>query len=184
MLFPSGNTCPIPSGGFRACEMVGPVGSFDSGKDPFSFTFEDGHGRPYEVGSLVCYEDIFPELVRESVRHGADFLFVTTNDAWFGEEGCPYQHAAHSVLRAVENGIPVLRCGNAGCSGWIDPRGYRRSVLMDESGSIFFEGASILEMQFSGYRGIPRKGYTDFFIWFCIGFTLWTLYASKIPRLQ
>ncbi|HAW98516.1 MAG TPA: hypothetical protein DCX67_08285, partial [Opitutae bacterium] len=123
--------------------------------------------------------DIFPELVRESVRHGADFLFVTTNDAWFGEEGCPYQHAAHSVLRAVENGIPVLRCGNAGWSGWIDPRGYRRSVLMDESGSIFFEGASILEMQFSGSNGVPRKGYTDFFIWFCIGFTLWTLYRLR-----
>ena len=180
VLVPFGEYVPYPFRwipGLR--RMVGPVGSFGSGKDPFSFTLEDGRGNPYQVGSLVCYEDIFPELVRESVRHGADFLFVTTNDAWFGEEGCPYQHAAHSVLRAVENGIPVLRCGNAGWSGWIDPRGYRRSVLVDENGSIFFEGASILEMEFSGSKEVPRKGYPDFFIWFCIGFTLWTLYRLR-----
>ena len=46
-----------------------------------------------------------------------------TNDAWYGEGAAAYQHAAHSVLRAVETRRPVLRCGNAGWSGWIDEFG-------------------------------------------------------------
>ena len=63
-------------------------------------------------------------------------LFVTTNDAWFGEEGCAEQHAAHSVIRALESGLPVLRCGNAGWSGWISPKGVVMDLLEDESGDI------------------------------------------------
>ena len=72
---------------------------------------------------LICYEDIFPSLVSEINAESNSLLFVTTNDAWFGEEGCAEQHAVHSVIRALESGLPVLRCGNAGWSGWISPKG-------------------------------------------------------------
>ncbi|HXN34518.1 MAG TPA: apolipoprotein N-acyltransferase, partial [Opitutaceae bacterium] len=69
------------------------------------------------VGVLICYEDIFPAVARGEVRLGADALAVLTNDAWYGEAGAAYQHAASSVLRAVETRRPVLRCGNGGWSG-------------------------------------------------------------------
>ena len=88
----------------------------------------------------MCYEDVFPKLARESARAGADVFFVATNNAWYGEEGGAPQHAAHSVLRAVENRRPVMRCGNGGWSGWIDAYGTIREVLRDENGSVYFRG--------------------------------------------
>ena len=71
---------------------------------------------------------MFPNLARASVLGGADILFVATNDVWFGEEGAAEFHAAHSVLRAVENRRPVIRSGNAGWSGWSDPMGNVRGL--------------------------------------------------------
>ena len=92
------------------------------------------------VGVLICYEDIFPALARENTLAGADVLAVLTNNAWYGEGGAAYQHAAHSVLRAVENRRPVVRCGNGGWSGWIDEYGNIRDTLRDENGTIYFRG--------------------------------------------
>ena len=91
-------------------------------------------------GPLICYEDIYPQLARASVLAGAEVLVVQTNNAWFGEGGAAYQHAANSVLRAVETRRPVLRCGNGGWSGWIDEFGNVRSVLMNDDDSIYFRG--------------------------------------------
>lgn len=94
------------------------------------------------VGALVCYEDIFPQLARASVLAGAELLAVQTNNGWFGTGGAAYQHAAHSVLRAVENRRPVIRCGNAGWSGWIDEYGNIRGVLTGEDGTVYFRGSA------------------------------------------
>jgi apolipoprotein N-acyltransferase len=92
------------------------------------------------VGPLICFEDIFPDLARADVRDGAELLFVATNNAWYGEGGAAYQHAAHSVLRAVETRRPVVRCGNGGWSGWMDEFGSIRAVLTrDASGSVHTE---------------------------------------------
>ena len=178
VLVPFGEYVPFPFKwipGLR--KLVGPVGSFGEGDVPFTFDLDlAGSDRgSFRVGPLICYEDIFPELVRETVREGVDFLFVSTNNAWFGEEGCAEQHAAHSVMRAVENGIPVLRCGNAGWSGWIDQRGHQRDVLEDENGSIYFQAASTFEMRLPSHDGSSRNGYPDYFIWFCFGYTVWML---------
>jgi len=98
------------------------------------------------VGVLICYEDIFPEFARESALAGAEMLAVLTNDAWFGEGGAAYQHAASSVLRAVETRRPVLRCGNSGWSGWIDEFGNIRATLLNEKGSIYFRGYQTLDV--------------------------------------
>jgi apolipoprotein N-acyltransferase len=94
----------------------------------------------YRIGSLVCYEDVFPNLARESARGGADLFFVATNNAWYGEEGGAEQHAAHSVLRAVENRRPVMRAGNGGWSGWIDSYGTVRDLLLNADGTVYFRG--------------------------------------------
>lgn len=98
------------------------------------------------VGMLICYEDIFPDLARDSVLSGAELLAVVTNNGWFGEGGAAAQHAAHSVLRAVETRRPVLRCGNGGWSGWIDEYGQIRQVVTNAEGSIFFRGFQALNV--------------------------------------
>jgi apolipoprotein N-acyltransferase len=96
------------------------------------------------VGPLICYEDVFPGLARSSVRAGSEFLAVLTNNAWYGEGGAATQHAAHSVLRAVETRRPVVRCGNGGWSGWIDEFGNIRANLKNEAGSIYFRGTETI----------------------------------------
>jgi apolipoprotein N-acyltransferase len=97
-------------------------------------------------GVLICYEDLFPALARSEVLDGADALVVVTNDAWYGEGAAAYQHAAHSVLRAIETRRPVLRCGNAGWSGWIDEFGAIEKVVHDADGSIYFRGTQVAEV--------------------------------------
>lgn len=106
----------------------------------------DLEGRTLRAGILVCYEDIFPGLAIEVAREEADFLFVATNNAWYGEEAGAYQHAVHSVLRAVETRRPVVRCGNGGWSGWFDEYGNLRDSPLMEKGTIYFRGSGILDI--------------------------------------
>ena len=72
---------------------------------------------------LICFESIFPDLARESVRAGAQWLVNITNDEWFGRSTALEQHAAMAVFRAVENHVAVARCANTGLSWLIDARG-------------------------------------------------------------
>jgi apolipoprotein N-acyltransferase len=69
---------------------------------------------------LICYEAIFPELANQT---RGSWLLALTNDAWFGDSAGPYQHLAHARLRAVEQGIPLLRAANTGISAVVEPSG-------------------------------------------------------------
>lgn len=87
-----------------------------------------GPGPVYEVGIgrfgvLICYESIFEYLSRDYRRRGADFLVNITNDAWYGLTSAPYQHAAHLVMRAIENRVGIARGANSGISQFVDPLG-------------------------------------------------------------
>lgn len=74
-------------------------------------------------GTPICYEIIFPGLVRKFYTEGGDFIVTITNDAWFGETHGPYQHFGKAVFRAIENRKPVIRAANSGISGFIDSNG-------------------------------------------------------------
>ena len=181
VLVPFGEYVPFPFKwipGVR--KLVGPVGSFKEGNEvkTFSVHSKKNQDSTFKIGPLICYEDIFPRLCRETALEGVDLFFVTTNDAWFGREGCAEQHAAHSVLRAIETQRPFLRCGNAGWSGWIDSNGYQREVLRNEEGSIYFEGATTLSItikqnQFAKASFYVRYG--DWFAYICVFLTLASL---------
>ncbi len=71
---------------------------------------------------LICYEAIFPAEIDDAALSAAALLNIT-NDAWFGDTPGPYQHFHQAQLRAVENGIPLIRAANSGISAMVDARG-------------------------------------------------------------
>ncbi|MGO4909239.1 apolipoprotein N-acyltransferase [Pseudorhodobacter sp. W20_MBD10_FR17] len=76
-----------------------------------------GHVLP-----LICYEAVFPQDLRAAPMR-ADWIVQITNDAWFGKLTGPWQHLAQARLRAIEQGLPLLRAANTGISAVIDARG-------------------------------------------------------------
>jgi len=80
---------------------------------PMKVTTDRGSFR---FSGLVCFESIFSHLARQSVRRGSQCLVVITNDGWFGKSAGPRQHTWLARLRAVETGVPVIRCANNGIS--------------------------------------------------------------------
>ncbi len=78
---------------------------------------------------LICFEDMFAQEAREHVGADTDFLVNLTNDGWFGHGAEQWQQAASGIFRAVENGVPILRCTNDGLTCWADAQGRIRQIL-------------------------------------------------------
>jgi apolipoprotein N-acyltransferase len=86
-------------------------------------------GPPAPFGVMICYEGIFPELVRRFVTGGARLMVNMTNDGWFGRTSGPLQHLAMYPFRAVEHRTAVVRAANTGVSAFIAPTGRIVSTL-------------------------------------------------------
>jgi apolipoprotein N-acyltransferase len=110
------------------------ISELEPGSDAVVF-----QGPPAPFGVVICYEGIFPGLVREFVRGGARLMVNLTNDAWFGRTDGPWQHLAMYPFRAVEHRTAVVRTANTGVSAFIAPSGqilrrlslYRRAVMAE-----------------------------------------------------
>ncbi|CAN5286934.1 apolipoprotein N-acyltransferase [soil metagenome] len=95
---------------------------FWPGPGPRTLSLPAGPGRPaLKMGVQICYEIIFSGQVVEPA-HRPDFLFNPSNDAWFGTWGPP-QHLAQARMRAIEEGLPVIRSTPTGISALVDARG-------------------------------------------------------------
>ena len=131
-LVPFGEYIPLRSILFFLSKLTAGDEDFSTGTGPALFRVE---GRP--VAASVCYEALFPELVRDGVLGGAAWLVNVTNDAWFGDTVAPYQHLAMARMRCVEFRRPMVRAANSGISAFIDREGgitaslglFRRGVV-------------------------------------------------------
>lgn len=94
-------------------------------------------GRPDApaFSPLICYEVIFPDIVTDRYAKRPDWIVNVTNDGWYGDSAGPHQHFAQTRLRAIEEGLPVIRSANTGISGVIDPYGriVKAAAIFDEA---------------------------------------------------
>lgn len=90
------------------------------------------------TSTAICYEVVYPSLVRAAVAGGSELLTTITNDAWYGRSSAPHQHFALASMRAIEQGRYLARAANTGISGVIDPYGrvVRRSAIFEQVGLV------------------------------------------------
>jgi len=144
-------------------------GGFTPGDRPVPFYLG---GLNVKISVLICFEDIFPHLARNSASSETDFLLNLTNDGWFHESAAQWQHAVSSLFRAVENGLPLVRCTNNGLTCWIDSRGAMHEVFFPGSRDIYRSGIKFARIPLGlsdDKRGLTfynRHG--DWFGWTCV----------------
>lgn len=92
------------------------------GERPRGVVIDPGDGE-LRVGVVICFELLFPDLVRRFAADGSELLLAITNDAWYGRTGAPYQFLAITALRSAETGLWTARAANTGISAFIDGRG-------------------------------------------------------------
>jgi apolipoprotein N-acyltransferase len=101
------------------------------------------------TSTAICYEVVYPSLVREAVIGGSQLLTTITNDAWYGHSSAPFQHFEMASMRAIEHGRYLARAANTGISGVIDP--YGRVVAQS---AIFEQVGLVEEVRFLSGRTI------------------------------
>jgi apolipoprotein N-acyltransferase len=164
-------------------------GGYEAGDKPATFEINGWGGRSRELqieldngspgGSpnptvnaapLICFEDTFPQLARAAVRDDTGFLVNLTNDGWFGQSAEQWQHMANAVFRAVENGVPLIRCANNGVTCWIDSYGQVRELFKDTNESVYGTGSMTVQIPLPSEKHMPtfyhRHG--DWFGWSCV----------------
>jgi apolipoprotein N-acyltransferase len=117
-LVPFGEYVPWKRALFFAAPLVEAVSDFSEGTEAVLLPIA-GH----RVSTSICYEVVYPGLVRQAVNAGSELLTTITNDAWFGRTSAPYQHFEQASMRAIENGRYLIRSANTGISGIVDPYG-------------------------------------------------------------
>jgi apolipoprotein N-acyltransferase len=105
------------------------------------------NGRP--TSTAICYEVVFPSLMRDAVLQGSELLTTVTNDGWYGTSSAPYQHFEMASMRAIEEGRYMARSANTGISGVVDP--YGRVV---QASAIFEQVGLVVEVRLLSGRTI------------------------------
>jgi apolipoprotein N-acyltransferase len=158
------------------------TGGYATGEHAVPFYLNDLHVK---TATLICFEDIFPDFVREYVEDDTDFLVNITNDGWFGEGSAQWQQAAAATFRAVENGLPLLRCANNGLTCWIDAHGHIQEIFKDARGTVYGPGTLTVDIPLlaAGEKRMPTfyNRHGDVFGWICVIVT-WPLILGRLRR--
>ncbi|NOR87875.1 MAG: apolipoprotein N-acyltransferase [Bacteroidales bacterium] len=109
-------------------------------RDEYARVFSMNNSKLNKLGTLICFESIFPDIIAEMVRNGAEFLIIITNDDWWFDTPGHRQHFTFARVHAIENRRPIARAANTGISGFIDAKGvvlqastYREKTQLTET---------------------------------------------------
>jgi apolipoprotein N-acyltransferase len=173
-LVPFGEYVPLQwiftLGGRVVAKVVQEVSDFTPGSQPVT-----GDVLGHKIGGYICYEAIFPDLVRRFPAQGAELLVNITNDAWYGTTSAPYQHLAMAAFRAVENRRYMVRAANTGVTAVIDPWG---RIL--EPTKLFDRAVLVREVPFVSETSFYTR-HGDWFAYICSAMAL-ALVAATLGR--
>ncbi|HTL54707.1 MAG TPA: apolipoprotein N-acyltransferase [Candidatus Limnocylindrales bacterium] len=140
-----------------------------SGNSPGLFHMTE---PPANCSVLICYEDLFPDEVRECLTQETDFLLNLTNDAWFGDSAAQWLHLVNALFRSVELRLPLVRCCNNGISCWIDALGRLHNVDFPNSTNVYQSGYKLIDVPLAGseagYHPTFYRQFGDLFAWSCV----------------
>lgn len=166
-LVPFGEFVPLQRLLFFVGPLVEAAGAFTPGAGMVLLPTSYG-----PISTAICYEIVFPALVRESVTKGSQLLTTITNDAWYGHSSAPYQHFEQASMRAIEQGRYLARAANTGISGIVDP--YGRVIQRSE---IFERTVMVGDVRMLQVATIYGK-IGDLLAYICAGLTLTALLFS------
>ena len=151
--------------------LVEAVAEFSPGLEPVLLPVGDRR-----LSVAICYEVVYPWLVRSFVLNGSDLLVTITNDAWYGTTSAAYQHWEQASLRAVEHGRYLVRAANTGISGIVDP--YGRVVARTE---LFETGVITGDVRWISQKTMyARIG--DLMAWISLAVMAVVAFAALRPR--
>ena len=156
-------------------------GEVTPGDRPVEFEIKNPSAK---MSVLICFEDVFAQEAREHVGPDTDFLVNLTDDGWFGHGAEQWQQAASGIFRAVENGVPLLRCTNDGLTCWADAQGRVRQI-QNASGNVYAPGFIIAQIPLRAPGDRQQTFYNRHGDWFpssCSGIGLGWLAATFWSR--
>ena len=163
----------VPAWAFPS--LVGKI-TYEAGNFVPGTSYRAAQTRDGGLGLFICYEAIFPQLVRRLVPEGPGVLVNISNDAWFGDSAAAFQHLEMARVRAIENHRYLLRDTNDGITVVIDPYGRVVARLTRHEQAVLVGRFDYLS---------ERTFYTahgDVFAWLCVAVAAAMIGKSKIRR--
>ncbi len=166
-LTPFGEYIPFRKLLFFVKKITNEIGDFTFGKSVHNLKINN-----HFASTPICYEIIFPELIRKFISYGGELIITISNDSWFGDSSAPLQHLSMAVFRSIENRRYILRSTSNGISAVISP-----------SGEIMYQSSSHTKDTFiAKFKYLTKKSfftrYGYMFPYFCI--ILVIIYFIKI----
>jgi apolipoprotein N-acyltransferase len=172
-LVPFGEYVPLRRLLFFAAPLVQAVSDFSAGNSAVVLPLGS-----HRISVAICYEIVYPALIRQFVIGGSELLTTITNDAWFGRTSAPRQHFEQASMRAIEQGRYLVRAANTGISGIVDPYGRVQVHTGIFQPDVFVGSVRLLQAQtFYGRTG-------DVFAYASVLVTCLMLVLTKRARVQ
>ena len=170
-LVPFGEYVPLQSLLFFVGPIVEAVSAFTPGQAPVLLPVGS-----HVASTAICYEVIFPSLIRQFVLDGSQLLTTITNDAWYGRSSAAFQHWDQASMRAIEQGRYLARAANTGISGFVDPYG---RVLRSQG--LFSQAVLVEDLRFLTHRTVYNR-IGDLAAWLSVALTVLALLATRRAR--